>query len=58
MASVTNAHPSAGLLAALLRSLQRAERPARTPRRDRRHYPPRRDKVIEDAAMAREMFRL
>lgn len=60
MASLTNAHPSAGtqrLLAALLRSLQRANRQDRTPR-ERRHYPPQRDKVIEDAAMAREMFRL
>ena len=57
MASLTNAHPSAGLLAALLRSLQRTDRPDRTPR-DRRHYPPQRDKMIEDAAMAREMFRL
>lgn len=57
MASLINTHPSIGLLAALLRSLQRADRPARASRQ-RRHYPPQRDKVIEDAAMAREMFRL
>ncbi|CAN7681196.1 hypothetical protein [Mycolicibacterium frederiksbergense] len=57
MASLINARPTAGLLAALLHSLRRRERPAPTPR-DRRHYPPQRDKVIEDAAMAREMFRL
>lgn len=57
MASLTNAHPSTGILAALLRSLQRTDRPARTSR-GRRHYPPQRDKMIEDAAMAREMFRL
>jgi hypothetical protein len=57
MASLTNARPSAGLLAAVLRSLQRTHRPAPATR-DRRHYPPQRDKVIEDAAMAREMYRL
>lgn len=57
MASLINARPTAGLLSALIHSLHRRERPARTPR-DRRHYPPQRDKVIEDAAMAREMFRL
>jgi hypothetical protein len=57
MASLINARPTAGLLAALLHSLRRRERAARTPR-DRRHYPPQRDKVIENAAMAREMFRL
>ncbi len=27
-------------------------------RRDRRHYPPKRDNVMEHAAMAREMHRL
>lgn len=27
-------------------------------RKQRRYYPPRRDRVIEDAAMSREMFRL
>jgi hypothetical protein len=57
MASLTSARPSAGLLAAALRGLQRTHRPSRE-RRDRRHYPPKRDKVIEDAAMAREMYRL
>lgn len=57
MASLTNARPYAGLLAALVRSLQRTDKARRTPRA-RRHYPPQRDKVIEDAAMAREMFRL
>lgn len=57
MASLTHDHPSTGLLAALLRSLQRGGRPTRAPR-VRRYYPPQRDKVIEDAAMAREMFRL
>jgi hypothetical protein len=57
MASLTSARPSAGLLAAALRGLQRTHRPPRE-RRDRRHYPPKRDKVIEDAAMAREMYRL
>ena len=57
MASLTNARPSAGLLAALMRGLPRAVRPPHKPR-NRRHYPPQRDKVIEDAAMAREMFRL
>lgn len=57
MAALTNAHPFPGLLAALLRSLPRRERRVAPPR-ERRHYPPPRDKVIEDAAMAREMFRL
>ncbi|KGI66818.1 hypothetical protein MJO55_04140 [Mycolicibacterium rufum] len=31
---------------------------ARSDRRDRRHYPPQRDRVMEQAAMAREMYRL
>ena len=31
---------------------------ARADRRNRRHYPPQRDSVIEHAAMAREIYRL
>ena len=55
MAIASHAHPSArGLFAALLHSWPR---PAPAPKR-RRHYPPRRDRVIEEAAMAREMYRL
>jgi hypothetical protein len=55
-------------LAALLRRLQPAPRArvaapeaavtAPKDRRDRRHYPPQRDRVMEHAAMAREMYRL
>lgn len=61
MALLTNS-ASHGLLAGLLRRLQGLAWPARIEKppqvRQRRHYPPQRDKVIEDAAMAREMFRL
>jgi hypothetical protein len=35
-----------------------ASTPARRRERDRRFYPPKHDRVIEQAAMAREMFRL
>lgn len=50
------------ILMALVHGLARewmAERelPA-SDRKQRRYYPPRRDRVIEDAAMSREMFRL
>lgn len=55
-------------LTALLRRLQsapgaRVAAPeaavtARKNRRDRRHYPPQRDNVMEHAAMSREMYRL
>ena len=37
--------------------LAESERPEPGLRR-RRYYPPRRDRVIEDAAMSREMYRL
>ena len=57
-----------GALAALFRGWHSAPRTrvatpeaavtARADRRDRRHYPPQRDSVIEHAAMAREMYRL
>lgn len=57
-----------GALTALLHRWQPAPRtPVATPqavvaaradRRERRHYPPQRDHVMEHAAMAREMYRL
>lgn len=52
-ALVTKAHPSVLLRWLLRTSTARPGKP-----RERRLYPPKRDKVIEDAAMAREMFRL
>ena len=33
-------------------------KPPDSGRKSRRYYPPRRDRVIEDAAMSREMYRL
>ncbi|CDO08277.1 hypothetical protein [Mycolicibacterium cosmeticum] len=35
-----------------------AREPGQRPPKSRRHYPPRRDIVIEQAAMSREMYRL
>lgn len=56
MASLTVVHPTAlarKVLSALLVGDPRRRRP-----HERRFYPPQRDRVIEDAAMAREMYRL
>lgn len=68
MASIADAGHSGRArwaLAALLRRWQpaphtRVAAPEATAddRRARRHYPPQRDRVIENAAMAREMYRL
>jgi hypothetical protein len=71
MASIADAGHSGRArwaVAALLRRLQPAPRTrvavpeatvaAAEDRRARRHYPPQRDRVIEHAAMAREMYRL
>lgn len=67
MALSTHAYPSTrGLLAGLLRTWQHAcaatlgiahtiGTAERTPRH---HYPPRRSRAFEEAAMAREMYRL
>ncbi|MGU3501633.1 hypothetical protein [Mycobacterium sp. C31M] len=57
MSTYSNAHPALrGLMATWWRAWTRPAPPR--PPRERRHYPPKRDQVIETAAMAREMYRL
>ena len=59
------AHGGPRRITALLTDLMRprvkpiaAQSVAAEPRPAKRHYPPTRDRVIESAAMAREMYRL
>lgn len=59
MASISIGGPRR--LTALLRELAcltRAETPRVDVEPDKRHYPPKRERVIESAAMRREMYRL